>query len=162
MGESFQLDLRLYNRLKLPLITLEHCKDDIISNVTFDDLCNWSIAYLYQTKYDGVRNITHLNNFLSGFNIGEYSTKEVYDSFFEHEVKGKKRVYDTKEKFETMLETLNKKTHISRDELFNYCVFRFSDKFETLVHSKFDIDHKLTSFILKNKVRVRSHEVKEK
>ena len=160
MSESFQLDIRLFNDLKLPLITLEHCKEDIISDVTFDDLCNWSIAYLYQTKYDGVRNITHLNNFLSAYDLGKYSTKEVYDSFFEYEVKGKKREYDTKEKFETMFNKLNKKTDITRDELFNYCVFRFQDKFKSLAYSKFEIDHKLTDFILKNKLRVRSHEVK--
>lgn len=162
MSESFQLDLRLYNRLKLPLITLEHSKDDIISKVTFDDLCNWSIAYLYQTKYDGVKNIPLLNNFLSVYDIGKYSTKEVYDSFFDFEVKGKKREYDTKGKFETMFKNINKKTPITRDELFNYCVFRFSEKFESLVYSKFHIDHKLSEFILKNKMRVRSHEVKEK
>lgn len=162
MSESFQLDLRLYNHLKLPLITLEHCKDDIINDVTFDDLCNWSIAYLYQTKYDGVRNIPKLNNFLSAFDLGEYSYKEVYDSFFEYEVKGKKREYDTKGKFETMLNKLNKTTPLSRDELFNYCVFRFKDEFSPLVYTKFDIDHKLTNFILKNRMRVRSHEVKEK
>ena len=162
MSESFNLDLRLYNKLKLPLITLEHCKDDFIKDVTFDDLCNWSIAYLYQTKYDGVRNITSLNNFLSAFEIGKYSTKEVYDSFFEFEVKGTKRVYDTKGKFDTMLKNLNKKTTISRDELFNYCVFRFYEGFESLVYSEFDIDHKLTNFIFKNRGRIRSHEVKEK
>lgn len=162
MSESFQLDLRLFNDLKLPLISLEHCKDDIISNVTFDDLCNWSIAYLYQTKYDGVRNIQHLNNFLSAYDLGKYSTKEVYDSFFEYELKGKKRQYDTKGKFDTMLKNLNKKTPISRDELFNYCVFRFQEKFKSLVYTKFDIDHQLTDFIFKNKMRVRSHEVKEK
>ena len=154
MGEPFNLDLRLYNQLKLPLITLEHCKDDIISDVTFDELCNWSIAYLYQTKYDGVRNIPLLKNFLSAFEIGKYSTKEVYDSFFEYEVKGKKKEYDTKRKFDTMLKNINKKTPITRDELFNYCVFRFADKFEPLVHSKFNIDHKLSEFILKNKVRL--------
>lgn len=162
MSESFQLDLRLFNDLKLPLITLEHSKDKIISDVTFDDLCNWSIAYLYQTKYDGVRNINTLNNFLSDYDLGKYSYKEVYDSFFEFEVKGKKKEYDTKEKFETMLKNLNKKTTLSRDELFNYCVFRFKEEFKSLVFYKFDIDHKLTNFILKNRMRVRSHDVKEK
>ncbi len=162
MSESFQLDLRLYNDLKLPLITLDHCTDELISNVTFDDLCNWSIAYLYQTKYNGDKNIPLLNNFIHGYEIGKYSTKEVYDSFFEFEVKGIKKEYDTKEKFETMFKKLNNKTTVSRDELFNYCVFRFSDKFESLVYSKMNIDHKLTEFILKNKMRLRSHEVKEK
>ena len=162
MSESFQLDLRLYNLLKLPLITLEHSKEDIISDVTFDDLCNWSIAYLYQTKYDGVRNIPKLYNFLSAFELGKYSYKEVYDSFFEFEVKGEKREYDTKGKFDTMLKNFNKKTPLSRDELFNYCVYRFGGEFESLVYSKFNIDHKLTDFIFKNKMRVRSHEVKEK
>ena len=162
MGESFQLDLRLFNDLKLPLITLENCKDDIISDVTFDDLCNWSIAYLYQTKFDGVRNISHLNNFLSMYDLGKYSTKEVYDSFFEYEVKGKKKEYDTKEKFDSMLKKLNKTTDISRDELFNYCVFRFRDEFKSLVYTKFDIDQKLIHLILKNRMRVRCHDVKEK
>lgn len=162
MSESFQLDYRLYNHLKLPLLILEHSKEDIIKDVTFDDLCNWSIAYLYQTKYDGVRNISILKNFLSAYELGKYSNKEIKDSFFEFEVKDKKREYDTKEKFETIFRKLNKKTDITRDELFNYCVFRFYEKFETLVFSKFDIDHKLTEFILKNKIRVRSHDVKEK
>lgn len=162
MSESFNLDLRLYNHLKLPLTILKHCNDNIISDVSFDDLCNWSIAYLYQTKYDGVRNIQLLNNFLHAYDIGKYSTMEVYDSFFEYEVKGKKKEYDTKGKFDTMLKNLNKKTDITRDELFNYCVFRFYEKIESLAHSKFEIDHNLRSFILKNKMRVRSHEVKEK
>lgn len=162
MGESFQLDLRLFNDLKLPLITLEDCKEDIISNVTFDDLCNWSIAYLYQTKYDGVRTITHLNKFLSVYELGKFSNEEVYDSFFEHEVKGKKIEYDTKEKFDTMLKKINKKIDISRDDLFNYCVFRFREEFKSLVYNKFDIDHRLTNFILKNRMRVRWNEVKEK
>lgn len=162
MSESFKLDLRLYNYLKLPLITIEHCKDDIISDVTFDDLCNWSIAYLYQTKYDGKRNLPKIKNFLSAFDIGKYSTREVYDSFFEFEVKGKKKEYDTKEKFETMFKNLSEKTFLTRDELFNYCVYRFSEKFSPLVYSKFNSDHNLTDFILKNKMRVRSHDVKEK
>ena len=162
MSESFKLDLRLYNYLKLPLITIEHCKDDIISDVTFDDLCNWSISYLYQTKYDGKRNLPKLQNFLSAFELGKYSTREVYDSFFEFEVKGKRKEYDTKEKFETMYNNLSEKTIITRDELFNYCVYRFSEVFQSLVYSKFEIDHKLTNFILNNRMRVRSHDVKEK
>ena len=162
MSESFNLDIRLYNHLKLPLITLEHSKEVIISDVSFDDLCNWSIAYLYQTKYDGKKNIVKLNNFLSAYDLGKYSTREVYDSFFEFEVRGKKREYDTKEKFETMFEKLSEKTFLTRDDLFNYCVFRFSEVFDPLVYKKFDIDQKLIDFILKCKMRLRSHDVKEK
>ena len=155
MSESFQLDLRLYNDLKIPLITLEHWNDDFISDVSFDDLCNWSIAYLYNTKYDGVKNINKVNDFIKGFELCYLSCNEVYDTFFETEIKGETKTYNTKKMFEEMLENLNKKTEISRDYLFNYCVYRFTLIYKPLVFRKFNCDHEVRSFILKRSIEVR-------
>ena len=159
MSESFQLDLRLYNDLVIPLSMLEHCKDDFITDVTFDDLCNWSIAYLYHTKYDGKRNLKHLNEFCRTFELCKLSCKEVYDSFFEKEIKGEKKRLNTEKMFDTMFDNLKEKEMLTRDYLFNYCVLRFTSVFKPLVFNKWEANHNLTNFMLKSMGRVMiSHE----